>query len=232
MKKSIFTNKKLNKRNAGWEVQHDTNTVINRAIALCYVCPLAMALGTNDKDTEKHILSTINNKRIKGIFTEKELEFIFGKRMEQDIFNFSWHYERLKVLLWALGQKVSLDNWVEMVNIPELIEIINASNFAHNSKLIKSKKIADYEQDANEAYWICLDARLNKRQISYYSQKSISSEIVMERLIAVRWLYSSEETEWDYCSPDTYFPYERPKGSSDKIEKYFISDEIMDRLGK
>lgn len=208
MGKSKFINKKLQDRTVDCKVQYDTKAVATRALALSYICLLSEALGEQNTEDEKFILDLIINSGMKEHLTPNEIKFVDGDRTQQDIIEFNWHYERLAVLLWTLGQKVDLTNWNKLVEAAKLIEIIHSRDgFVKKAKLINAKKIKEYEQKANEAYWICADAKVNNKPFSEYSKTPIDPEIAQERLAAIRWIFSHEQTDWDNCSADTYYPY-------------------------
>jgi hypothetical protein len=214
MRKSKFAKNKILRDTGGIKVVQDAKTVAKRAFALMYVCLMSEAIHTKDAETEKYILNNLKELEVlKEQLTKQEHEFIFGKnRSQEDVTKFNWHYERLAVLLWALGYKIALD-WDKLANAGEMVNLImsDIKAFFTKPRLRKAKEIINFEAEANEAYWICVDARINAKEISAYSSKPINSEAAQERLCAIRWICGGEKEEWDDVRENTYYPYKPSK---------------------
>ena len=193
--------------NSDVKLLRDQNEIMRRIIPLSFVCVLTET-GVDTKCADaKMIVKIIKKMKLKKLLTPKEYNFVFNKKKTmQEAKDLNWHYERLGVLLWTLGFDVLID-FNNIISVPECIRITQNPQLLAKAKLRSLDELIEYEREANEAYWICVDSKINGKKIEDYTKVMINSEVAMERLIAIRWIVGSEKEDWDNVAPHTYCPY-------------------------
>ncbi|MDR0383977.1 MAG: DUF4272 domain-containing protein [Christensenellaceae bacterium] len=217
IKSKFAPEKKLREMDNGRvRVLHDKKEIMARALPLSLVCALSET-GTATKSPDaKAIIHFIKKNKMKKALSPKELKFVFNKKKnEREVAEFNWHYERLGVLLWAIGYD-NLPGFDKMVDASELIRTTHDPEFIEKAVPRSIEELIEYERVANEAYWICVDSKLNGKTVGDYSGIDINPEVALERLVAIRWIVGEEAVDWDGVLPDTYCPYARECGGSDK----------------
>ncbi len=135
-------------------------------------------------------------------FSPEELQFINKPNVtDQERLKFSWRYEGLDVLLWALGYKTDLPAPNQICDVKDDVGIIVENKgvlLAKNSKLRSMQEILDMADYYYRLHWAAIELRLNGK-----SSEAINEEIIMERHYALNWLIRYMNQEWDDISTDT-----------------------------
>ncbi|MCL2855335.1 MAG: DUF4272 domain-containing protein [Defluviitaleaceae bacterium] len=180
--------------------------VAKRAIALCVVAVRGECIGAGDMDWKEILdLQTMITERYNAqtFFTPNEISFLMDDAMDlHAATQFSWRYECLNVMLWALsfvGELTFPNNICDVANIVKIIQ-----NHANFDDFLSAAVLRDKEQILDQAdliyryNWACVDARINNEQMD-----TIQPGIVAERHHALNWLISYCEQPWDDITTDT-----------------------------
>jgi len=151
----------------------DADEIANRAIALTIVAAKGEGL-------EQEIINKIiKDWNIDNNFTKQEREFIDNLNpTNQQKVDFTWKYECLNVLLWALGYNES---------IPEPNEICNTI-----------EEILDMNDYYYRLNWAAVELRVNNNK-----SDKIDEGIINERHYALNWLIRYLNLSWDEMRIDT-----------------------------
>lgn len=170
-----------------------------RAMALCIVAVKGEGLE------QERVLEIIEQDKLESAFTPKERKFIFDDNpSERDRVQFSWQYECLWVLLWALSYIEELNRPDQICDVPRAVQITSVDRrpkeFIRDAKLRSANEILDATDLIYRYDWACVDARVNGRIIP----KWLECGVVLERHRALNWLVGyADNAEWDDVSTDT-----------------------------
>lgn len=169
-----------------------------RAIALCIVAVKGEGLEQDE------VLKFIEEYKAEDSFTPKEKEFIYNENpSEKEFVRFSWRYECLWVLLWALSYIEEMERPDHICDVPQSVRIIvesqNAETFIKNAKLQNIGEILDAVDLIYRYDWACVDARIKGNP----APAGLESGVVMERHHALNWLVGYLDQDWDNVSTDT-----------------------------
>ena len=163
---------------------------------------MAVAAVKGEGMPHEEVMDIVNEWGIISYFTPDELQYINNSEVtEQERLKFSWRYEGLDILLWALGYKENIPPPNEICNVEADVNIIvnNKSNLlTKNSKVININEILDMADYYYRLHWSAIELRLNGK-----SNEAINEEIIMERHYALNWLIKYMNQEWDDISTDT-----------------------------
>lgn len=171
--------------------------VARRAIGL-------FAVAVRGEGLEKdEVLGFLRGRGFEDEATPKEKEFLFKETpTEQEKINFTWRYESLWVLLWALGLIEELDYPSSICDVPKAAEIIvnsPATTFVNEAKLRSVAEILD-EADLIYRYdWAVVDARIKGLD----APCDLDPGVVYERHYALNWLIGYFDQHWDDVTTDT-----------------------------
>ena len=179
--------------------------VAKRAIALLIAAVYAECIGADMDFAESQTLQHNLKSRFEAhqFFTAKETFFLLASSPDKHMaIQFSWQYECLNVMLWALGFIDNLTFPDDICDVPKIAGIINRyetfDSFLYASAMRDKEEILD-EADLIYRYnWACVDARINSRDID-----SLNSGVVMERHRALNWLINYCNQDWDDVTTDT-----------------------------
>jgi len=115
---------------------------------------------------------------------------------------FSWRYEGVGVLHWALGYVAKLEKPGAIVDAGLMVKLLREPGPARYRAEAKPRSIDEILDEADLVYrydWACVDARVSKKA----PPKGIDCEVVVERHHALNWLYGYQNQAWDDVSTDT-----------------------------
>jgi len=173
------------------------DAVVERAIAL-------MIVAVKGEGLEQEVVDKIRTQfGADAFFSPKEKTFVLQTApSKSDRVQFSWRYECIGVMHWALGYVAELRKPDAVVDAGEMVKILEergANGYRAGAKLRSTAAILD-EADLIYRYdWACVDARYNKRP----APKGIDCGIVVERHHALNWLIGYMGQAWDDVSTDT-----------------------------
>jgi hypothetical protein len=123
---------------------------------------------------------------------------------ERAVINFSWHSERLIVLLWALGLSdmppadEQCDSAAAESSLPPDAEI-SVAEFLMASRLRPEPELEAMMEDIYQLHWKARDAKLNGQP----SPPGADLGIIQERHHAINWIMGYEGLDWDEVTTDT-----------------------------
>ena len=136
-------------------------------------------------------------------FSPDEDKFVKAKEYpEQDRINFTWRYECLWVMLWALGYVKELAYPDTICDPGFAIETIikkTPEEFTKQAKLRNASEILDEADLIYRYHWAVVDARVNSKP----TPTNLDPGVVQERHYALNWLVGYMDQEWDEISTDT-----------------------------
>ena len=173
------------------------DAVVDRAIALMIVAVKGEGL---DPPTVDRIRTTFT---ADGYFSPQEKAFLANPSPnERDRAKFTWRYECLAVLEWALGYVDKLDPPSHIVDAGKAVRIFKDAGPQRFRSAARLRSAAEILDEANLIYrydWACVNARVAGTS----PPRGIDCEIVMERHHALNWLCGYQGQAWDDVSTDT-----------------------------
>ncbi len=171
--------------------------VAQRAIALCMV-------AIKGEGIESEILNVIIEKfGAKRFMSPAEMKFIENDDpTAQDRINFTWHYECLWVLLWALGYIKRLERPDAICEARKAVSFfldLDPAKFIRESRLRDLTKLLDQADLIYRYDWAVVDARVKGQD----SPAALDGGVVRERHYAFNWLMGCMDQEWDDIRTDT-----------------------------
>ena len=109
--------------------------------------------------------------------------------------DFSWRFENLLVLEWALGFLDKLEFPGSVCDVTEVFNVMN--QFGSLRDIVRKAYVRSLDEILDEADfiyrldWACVDAHMN----NLGAPTGVDSGVVLERHKALNWLISHEE--WD-----------------------------------
>lgn len=173
--------------------------VARRAMVLAIMAARAEPGGFSADDAR----ALLAERGVIGDLTPKEREFLMLKEAtEEQRAPFTWRYEAVVVLLWALGYIDELgepDHPCDVMQVARLIASKPASDFIDSARLRDTSQILD-EADLIYRYdWAVVDARVNHRR----PPRRTDPGVVYERHYALNWLIGYARQSWDQITTDT-----------------------------
>lgn len=169
--------------------------VARRALALYQVCVRAESLAEKDEIPFRDL----KKKSPLGcaLLSPLELDFMRSATPEQrDIVTFTWRYEALYVLHWALGLVDDLPFPSTICNLPLMAKrmaAIDEQAFIDNAELRSVKEILDALDLHYRLNWLVHDTGKQSKK----SVEDLVSGVVHERHYALNWLTCFENSDWD-----------------------------------
>ncbi len=135
--------------------------------------------------------------------TPAERRFIESRTpSQQDRVQFSWRYEGVFVLNWALGFVEEIarpDHPVDVASMATMMRELGPDEFRARASLRDGAQILDLLDLTYRYHWAAVDARINGRE----APSGLDEGVVMERHYALNWLSRYGDQEWDDVSTDT-----------------------------
>jgi hypothetical protein len=137
------------------------------------------------------------------VATPREKSFLLEENPAQkDLIEFSWRYESLWVLLWALGYVESLDYPSSQCDVPRAEETLGkafSEQFVKQAALRPLSEILDEADLIYRYHQAARDAWINGQP----PPANLDLGVVYERHYALNWLIGYENQDWDDVSTDT-----------------------------
>ncbi len=169
-----------------------------RTMALCIVAVKGEGLEQDE------ILKIVEEYKTQDAFTRKEKEFIYDKNPpHSERVQFSWRYEGLWVLLWALSYIEDIERPTHICDVPRAVQVIvdsqNTETFIKNARLRSFSEILDATDLIYRYDWACVDASLNGKP----APAELDAGVIAERHHALNWLVGYLDQDWDDVITDT-----------------------------
>lgn len=172
-----------------------------RAAALLSVSLHAEVLMTQNMDVEEaraYSSGVTETYGCEEAFSPNEKAFLENDAPEErEGIRFSWQYECLYVMLWALGLIDKLSFPDRICDVGAAVRIMN--DYDSLEKLVEASALRTHNELLDEADliyrmdWGCVDARIK----SLPMPRSLEGGVVMERHKCLNWLIGSENADWD-----------------------------------
>ena len=170
--------------------------IAERALAL------AICAVKGEANDQQLVDSLITQYSAKELFTPAELSFVTNPSpTKQQLTDFTWQYECIHVLLWALGHIEKLKPPNEICDVPAEVSIIRDLGRQKLSSTARPRplsEILDQEDYYYRLHWAVIELRLNGKR----SDKA-NEEIIVERHKALNWLIRYMGQDWDDVTTDT-----------------------------
>lgn len=169
----------------------------NRAIALAMV---ALMGESGDYDLTQRVIQDWD---AEPRLTTDELRFVSSRTPTQhDRVQFSWRYEALLPLMWAVGHVKEIGRPDRIVDVSSLVATIlelGPDDFRAKADLRPRAEILDLLDLTYRYHWAVVDARLKQAE----APGGLESGVVQERHYALNWLTCYGDQDWDDVSTDT-----------------------------
>lgn len=124
------------------------------------------------------------------------------KSKEEERIEYSWNYEHLYALEWALG----LNEWnmpVDICNVGKCVEIMSKfssiDDIINNSNMRSKKEILDKADLIYRMDWACVDAWIH----GLTGPAQLNPGVTQARHKTLNWLINMDDAEWDDVSTPT-----------------------------
>jgi hypothetical protein len=139
-----------------------------------------------------------------SFFSPEELAFIQTKNpSNQERVKFSWRYEGLWVLLWALDYVKTLEFPSHICDVPAAVGFLREAgsfeNMLNNTNLKSKASILDEADLIYRMNWACVSARIKNQA----APAGLDAGVVYERHYALNWLICYQIQDWDTVRTDT-----------------------------
>ena len=174
-----------------------TQEVARRAVVLFSIASRAMGERAQD------ILDFLKREQLWDNATEKEKGFLLNEMAsDQELRNYSWRFESVWVLLWALGQVDELEYPSRICDVEKIIKIFSNTSikgFIASARLRASPEILDEVDLIYRYHWAVIENQLQHIELS----SGLDSGVVYERHYSLNWLVNYMDQEWDDITTDT-----------------------------
>lgn len=174
-----------------------TEDVIRRTIALTIV---AVKGETADQNLARNMIAEWRADRY---FTQKEQAFIDNPSFsDRERVQFSWRYECVNVLLWALSVFPTLARPEKICDVPLIartLRELGPGGLRLKAVLRPQRELLDATDLTYRYHWAMRDAQVNGKD----EPAGLSGDVVMERHYALNWLIGYQDQAWDDVSTDT-----------------------------
>lgn len=182
--------------------------IAKRAVALMIVSVYSECLlgeGMEVKEAYEFVSGIIDRFGAEEFFSPKEKEYLQNSNpTQEEKVAYSWQYENLFVMEWALGLRDELDFPDHICDVPLSVRLLNDCDSIE--KVIEKSKPKSKDVLLDECDlifcldWACVDTRVHKLP----APAGMDSGVVVERHKALNWLIGYDEaTEWDDVRTDT-----------------------------
>ncbi|WP_438350503.1 DUF4272 domain-containing protein [Paenibacillus sp. FA6] len=182
------------------------NEIAQRSVALCIVALKGECICTNEsvEETKSLVERVIQQYGATEFFSPAEKAFIEDDEAEEEEgATFSWCYEGLLTMLWALGYVDELEDPVGLCDVPKVVSLLNQfdsyEGFMTNAQLRSKVEILDAADLIYRYHWVCVDSRIHSRE----TPSQLDHGVVYERHRALNWLIRDMDQEWDKVKTHT-----------------------------
>lgn len=171
--------------------------VVRRTIALAIV---AVKGETGDNDMAHGLVDQF---KASGFFTPAEQAFIDDDApSDQDRTNFTWRYEDVAVMLWALKIDAQLKRPDAICDVPALastLRELGTEGLRRKGNLRPQSELLDAADLIYRYDWAVVNARVKGEE----PPAGLDKGVVYERHYALNWLIGYMDQAWDEISTDT-----------------------------
>lgn len=170
--------------------------VAERAVAL-----YAVSVGAASEEHENAV-AFLRERGLWDAASPKERAFLLNPQPEeQEVIDFTWRYQALHVLLWALGHVEDLPFPDETCALPlqEFVLGIPIEDYVGRAALRPVDEILDATDLIYRCHWAVVEALLHGQEPA----AGLQPDVVYERHYALNWLTRYGDAEWDDVSTDT-----------------------------
>lgn len=177
--------------------RRDVIGVVRRTVALAIVAVKG--------ETGNHAMgqSLVEQFGAHGFFTPAEQAFMDDPNpSQQDRVNFTWRYEGVHVMLWALGIYPELgrpDRITDVQRLAATLRDLGTGGLLEQAQLRSQAEILDAADLIYRYNWATTDARINGRPMP----GGLDGGVVYERHYALKWLIGYAGQAWDDITTDT-----------------------------
>ncbi|MBY4627784.1 DUF4272 domain-containing protein [Rhizobium croatiense] len=177
--------------------RRDNKAVVERGIALAIV---AVKGETGDHAMGETLIRQFD---AASFLTPKERALMDDPDpSEQDRVNFTWRYEGVHVMLWALGITPELERPDHICDVPFIantLRELGTDGLLRRAKLRPQKDLLDAADLIYRYDWAVVNARLKGEE----PPAGLNKGVVYERHYALNWLIGYMGQDWDDISTDT-----------------------------
>ncbi|MBX5000793.1 DUF4272 domain-containing protein [Rhizobium lentis] len=174
-----------------------TMAVVQRTIALAIV---AVKGEAGDHAMGQTLIRQFS---AEGFFTPKEQAFMDDPDpSDQDRTNFTWRYEGVHVMLWALGIVPDLERPDHICDVPSIantLRELGTDGLMRRARLRPQAELLDAADLIYRYDWAAVNARLKGEE----PPGGLDRGVVYERHYALNWLIGYMDQDWDDISTDT-----------------------------
>lgn len=186
--------------------------IAKRAVALLTVALYSEAmLGDNlspKEAYEQYAAGIIETFDAESFFSPKEWEYLHNEdSSRQDRISYSWQYENLYVMEWALGlgkEEGALNFPNAICDVPYTVRVLkNCMSIQDIVDMAKPKTPDELLAECDLIFcldWACVDARIKNLS----APAGMDGGVTMERHKSLNWLIGAyDDADWDKVSTDT-----------------------------
>lgn len=172
-------------------------------VALYSECLLAE--GMSIKEASDFIANIRKDFQVDQYLSLREFDYLNNSApTKTEQIHFSWQYENLLMMEWALGFVEELPEADRICDVPFVVRIMNQfsslADMIEKSQLRDTKELLDYADFIFRLDWACTDARLDQLP----APNHMDPEVVMERHKSIFWITGcSHESDWDLVDVST-----------------------------
>jgi hypothetical protein len=148
------------------------------------------------------VAAWVDKKAAAPFLSPAEQRFVSDpNRSPADRIQFTWRYEGLDVVLWALGFKPGLAPFNQMSDVKTDLAIVKANRLAGLSANAKPRTVAELLDMAD--LYTCLHKVTIELRLKGLRAAQLNEEIIAERHYALNWLVRHRHQDWDDVTTDT-----------------------------
>lgn len=174
------------------------------AVFSCAVCAEGTLMEGGSREIGLHEFDNLDKVfGCRQYLCESELQYINGENPDETTsIQFSWRYEAVSVLLWALGlhELNAMDEICDVAGMAHTIRSFSSiDEMCKAAKLRREEELLDMHAKVLYYDWACVEAR-----IKHIELEGIDSGIVQEQHYAMNWLTGANQTkDWDKIQCNT-----------------------------
>lgn len=162
-----------------------------------------IARGSKDSNRDESI-DFLKDAQLWSSLSPVEQNFLINnENSEQEVIDFTWRTEVLKVLYWSINELTSLDAPIEDKTLVDASDKVigkysSLEKFLNESNQRPTTEILDEADFLYRLHWCSRGKRRNKQGVpNHYNQS-----VIMERDFALRWI-TNPNLKWDEITLDT-----------------------------
>ena len=168
---------------------------LQRALGCCVAAVMADTRASGDPFSVAELQERFP--QAYGWMTPEEREFVENAAAsEQDCVNFTWRYEAVATLLWALNALPSLPDADEVCDVSALADLVMNMDVSKALQAAQYRAADDILNQLDLMYrlqWLVHDCNHQDQDVP----ESVDAGVVQERLYALNWLTGFDVADWD-----------------------------------